>query len=49
MHRKGTYIIKIGCVYVGDFVEDKFKGKGTMTYATGNKYEGDFLDDKMHG
>lgn len=48
---QGTYEWPSGNKYVGNFDNDKMKGKGTLYYASGDivRYEGYFDNGKIHG
>ena len=49
MKGKGTWTLKSGEVYVGQFDKDNFNGKGKMKYKNGNIYEGDFVNGVKEG
>ena len=42
---QGTYILKSGIIYSGQFVSDTFNGNGTMIWTNGDKFEGIWNND----
>ena len=45
----GKYTAANGCMYEGEFKDDKRHGHGTFSYFSGDRYEGDWVEDKRHG
>jgi len=47
-HGRGR-LVEDGCVYDGDWVDDKATGRGTFAFASGATYTGDVVDGRYQG
>jgi hypothetical protein len=48
-HGVGTWTLRDGTRYVGNFIKGVRSGHGRIDYADGSSYEGDFLGEAPHG
>ena len=46
---KGKQTTEDGCVYDGEWADDKMNGKGTLTHPSRAVYEGEFIKNQFHG